>query len=80
MEETKIQTQQNVETKKEEKPKGPGIFERLKNKFTNYKRVVEVAKKPDKSEFISSVKITIFGIVLIGMIGFIIFLLYFLVT
>ncbi|MEM5778093.1 MAG: protein translocase SEC61 complex subunit gamma [Candidatus Aenigmatarchaeota archaeon] len=80
MEETKIQTQQNIETNKEEKPKRPGIFERLKNKFTNYKRVIEVAKKPSKEDFLSSVKITGFGIALIGIIGFIIFLLYFLVT
>jgi len=79
MEETKIQ-QQNVEPKKDEKPKGQGIFDRLKNKFINYKRVIEVAKKPDKSEFISSVKITGTGITLLGIIGFIIFLLYFLVV
>ena len=62
-----------------EKPKGPGIFGRLKNTISNYKRVIDVAKKPEKEEFISSAKITGTGIALIGAIGFIIFLLYFLI-
>jgi protein translocase SEC61 complex gamma subunit len=64
---------------KVEKPKGPGLFTRLKNKISQYKRVVSIARKPEKEEFISSVKITGTGIILIGAIGFIIFLLYFLV-
>ena len=62
-----------------EKPKGPGLFSKIKNKLSQYKRVVNVARKPEKEEFISSVKITGTGIVLIGAIGFIIFLLYFLI-
>ena len=64
---------------KTEKPKGPGLFSRIKNKISQYKRVVNVSRKPEKEEFISSVKITGTGIVLIGVIGFIIFLLYFLI-
>ena len=67
------------EVKKIEKPKGPGIFGRLKNILSNYKRVIDVARKPEKEEFISSAKITGAGIIFIGAIGFIIFLLYFLV-
>lgn len=67
------------ENKKVEKPKGPGIFSRLKNIISNYKRVIDVAKKPEKEEFVSSTKITGTGIALIGAIGFIIFLLYFLI-
>lgn len=62
-----------------EKPKGPGLFSRIKNKISQYKRVVNVSRKPEKEEFISSVKITGTGIILIGVIGFIIFLLYFLI-
>jgi len=72
-----------VEQKQEvkvEKPKGPGIFSRIKNKITQYKRVLEVARKPDKSEFMSSLKITIGGIALMGILGFVIFLIYFLVV
>ena len=82
MEETKeskpVETPKQ-EAKKAEKPKGPGIFGRLKNTFANYKRVVDVARKPEKEEFVSSAKITGTGIALIGAIGFIIFLLYFLI-
>ena len=64
---------------KVEKPKGPGLFSRLKGKLSQYKRVVSIARKPEKEEFVSSVKITGTGIILIGAIGFIIFLLYFLI-
>ena len=83
MEESNLQEQQKVETKQEqkaEKAKGPGIFSRIKNMLANYKRVVDVARKPTKEDFISSAKITGSGILLIGSIGFIIFLIYFLVT
>jgi len=83
MEESNLQEQQKVEPKQEqkvEKPKGPGIFGRIKNIFANYKRVIDVSRKPSKEDFISSAKITGVGILLIGIIGFIIFLLYFLVT
>ena len=77
--ESKPQETPKKEVKKVEKPKGPGIFGRLKNTLKNYKRVVDIARKPEKEEFLSSVKITGSGIALIGAIGFIIFLLYFLI-
>jgi len=82
MEESNVQPQAQEPKKEEkvEKPKGPSIFNRLRNKLSNYKRVVSVAQKPTKEEFISSAKITGTGIALIGSIGFIIFLLYFLVV
>ena len=81
MEENTSQKQQDKpkEENKQAKPKGPGIFSRIKGKIANYKRVVEVARKPEKEEFLTSSKITGVGIALIGAIGFIIFLLYFLV-
>jgi len=64
--------------KKEKKPevkiKKPGIFSRLKTKLTQYKRVLDVARKPDKEEFMSSAKITAFGIILAGIMGLTIFL------
>ena len=77
--ESKPQEPPKQEVKKVGKPRGPGIFGRLKNILSNYKRVVEVARKPEKEEFISSAKITGSGIILIGTIGFIIFLLYFVI-
>lgn len=83
MEETNIQ-KVGQEPKKEEhkieKPKGPSIFSRLKARIANYKRVISVAQKPSKEEFLSSAKITGGGIAFIGIIGFIIFLIYFLVV
>lgn len=36
------------------------------------KRVLKVAKKPDREEYVSLAKITVLGIVVIGVIGFII--------
>jgi protein transport protein SEC61 subunit gamma-like protein len=75
-----VNVQQKQEQHKEEKQKGPGIFSRLKNKLTGYKRVVDVARKPTREEFSSSMKITGSGIILIGAIGFVIFLAYFILT
>jgi protein transport protein SEC61 subunit gamma-like protein len=77
MEEPKSQPiEQKIEEKKVEKVKGPGLFSRIKGKLTQYKRVLEVSQKPDKEDFLSSMKITGAGILFIGIIGFIIFLLY----
>jgi protein transport protein SEC61 subunit gamma-like protein len=81
MEETNTQkVEEKPEEHKIEKEKGPSIFGRLKNRLLNYKRVIDVAKKPTKEEFISTAKITGTGIILIGIIGFVIFLIYFLVS
>ena len=52
------------------------IFQKIKEKLQEYRRVIAVSTKPDREEFISSVKITGFGILLIGLIGFIIYLIY----
>lgn len=71
-----------VETPKQEKQqkpveKKPGIFSRLINRFIRYRRVLEISKKPDKQELMSSIKVTLLGIALLGAIGLIIFLAYF---
>ncbi len=50
----------------------PSIRERIKE----YRRVISVATKPDREEFINSVKITAFGIALIGSVGFVVYLIY----
>ena len=48
----------------------------MRNKIREYKRVLQIARKPGKEEFITSSKISALGIALIGFIGFIIFLVY----
>ena len=75
--------QQPVEKKekhKKEKIKGPGFFSKQKDKLVNYRRVISVARKPDKDEFTKAVKITGSGILTIGLIGFLIFLIYYAIT
>lgn len=46
----------------------------LKETFRNYRRVLQVARKPGKDEFMNSSKISALGIALIGFIGFVIFI------
>lgn len=46
----------------------------MKEKFREWRRVLQIARKPTKDEFTSSAKICALGIVLIGAIGFGIFL------
>ncbi len=45
---------------------------RLKNALTNYKRVLKKSKKPESEEYWKTSKITGIGIIVIGVIGFII--------
>lgn len=47
-------------------------LQKIKNWYYEYKRVVLVTKKPTKEEFIVIVKVSGLGILLIGLIGFII--------
>ncbi len=48
----------------------------LRAKVSEWKRVLQVARKPDRDELFSSSKICMAGIALIGVIGFSIFLLF----
>ncbi len=50
--------------------KGLGLF------FQQCKRVLLVASKPGKEEFVLSAKITGIGIIIIGLIGFLLFMLF----
>ncbi|MBI4173864.1 MAG: protein translocase SEC61 complex subunit gamma [Candidatus Aenigmarchaeota archaeon] len=50
--------------------KGTNVQERLRE----YRRVLQIARKPTKDEFFASSKVTSIGIALIGLIGFLIFL------
>ena len=57
----------------------PGLGSKIKEKIKQYKRVLSVAHKPDKEEFITSAKITSGGIVFLGLVGFVIFLIYYMI-
>ncbi|WP_407423660.1 protein translocase SEC61 complex subunit gamma [Methanobrevibacter sp.] len=46
------------------------------NKFVkDSKRVLKVSKKPDRQEYLELAKVTSIGVVIVGAIGFVIFLL-----
>jgi len=46
----------------------------IKSKIRDYKRVLRIARKPGREEFTTSAKITSIGLLIIGFIGFIIFI------
>lgn len=45
----------------------------IKSKIREWRRVLQIARKPTKDEFINSSKICTIGIFLIGLVGFAIF-------
>jgi protein transport protein SEC61 subunit gamma-like protein len=56
------------------------IQDRIERKFGGigkgkYARIVRMAKKPDRDEYLKILLITGFGIVLLGLVGFLIYLL-----
>lgn len=77
----KPQTSEPVkqESKENNIVKKPGLGSKIKDKIKQYRRVLSVARKPDKEELLSSTKITGSGIIFLGVIGFVIFLLYYLI-
>jgi len=48
----------------------------IKAKLREYRRVLQIARKPTKDEFVSSGKICTIGISIIGLIGFAIFIVF----
>ena len=52
-------------------PEG-GIMNLIKRKLGEYKRVYSITKKPDRTEFTATVKASGLGILVIGVLGFII--------
>jgi protein transport protein SEC61 subunit gamma-like protein len=46
----------------------------LRSTIRKYARVLQIARKPGKDEFVSSSKICALGIAIIGLVGFVIFL------
>jgi protein transport protein SEC61 subunit gamma-like protein len=45
----------------------------LKEKLREYRRVLQISRKPTKEEFVTSGKVSALGIFVIGLIGFVIF-------
>ena len=50
------------------------VQERLDKFVKDSKRVLKVARKPDKDEYFDFAKVSTLGIIVIGLIGFVIFL------
>ena len=48
----------------------------IKSTIRKYSRVLQIARKPGKDEFVSSSKICALGIAVIGVVGFAIFLVF----
>jgi|GEM_PF-1070352 len=50
----------------------PSIFTKLKNKLSEFARVIKIAKKPTKEEYIAIAKASAIGILVVGAVGFVI--------
>ena len=46
----------------------------IKNRLQNYLRVMKISKKPNSDEFWSSAKICFVGLIVVGIIGYIVYL------
>ena len=46
----------------------------IREKLRNYLRVLKIAKKPELSDYSSSMKICMLGLVVVGLIGFLVYL------
>jgi protein translocase SEC61 complex gamma subunit len=46
----------------------------IKGKLSEWRRILQIARKPDRDEFVMSSKICVLGIVVIGTVGFAMFL------
>ena len=51
------------------------VKERIDKFIKDSKRVLKVSKKPDKQEYFELAKVTSLGVVIVGVIGFVVFLL-----
>lgn len=48
----------------------------MKERFQQYRRTIEIARKPDREEWMNTAKVTGIGITILGAIGFVIFVAY----
>lgn len=51
-----------------------------KETLDGYRRVIAVSRKPDKEEFLSTARITGLGIAIVGVTGFVIYMIYYLIA
>ena len=51
-------------------------IKKIVDELKEYKRILTLSKKPDKEEFIESVKIGLIGIAIIGFIGFLFIIIF----
>lgn len=47
---------------------------KIKEKLESYMRILKLSRKPDKDDFLTTAKICAIGIVVIGIVGFIFYL------
>lgn len=48
---------------------------KIKERLQNYKRILQITKKPSKEDFSDTARICAIGIIIIGLIGFALYLL-----
>ncbi len=51
-------------------------MKRIKEKLEEYRRVIRVAVKPSKEEFVTTSKIVALGVALLGFVGFFVHLVF----
>ncbi len=54
-------------------------LETWRERLSQYRRTIEISRKPDRNEFLSAAKITALGMFIIGLVGFLMFVLYHLI-
>ena len=55
------------------------MFEKIKSFIEKNMRVLRITKKPDKEEYLTVSKVSAIGILVIGLIGFILFVINYLI-
>ncbi|MFX1420066.1 MAG: protein translocase SEC61 complex subunit gamma [Promethearchaeota archaeon] len=61
---------------KSEKQKKPGLYERLVTFFQNSRRIIKIASKPKRKDYMLVFKICLVGMVVLGVLSWIIQLIF----
>ncbi|MFW9874587.1 MAG: protein translocase SEC61 complex subunit gamma [Candidatus Thorarchaeota archaeon] len=61
---------------KSEKQKKPGLYERLVTFFQNSRRIIKIASKPKRKDYMLVFKICLVGMVILGVLSWIIQLIF----
>lgn len=54
----------------------PSLYERIKNGFSDTKRVLKIANKPDRKEYFLTFKICAIGLVILGALSYVLQLIF----